>query len=120
MADEPYLYGAVLSSVNVLNIGESNGSLEIRKGDGGGDNGEGEVVVLEEGAEGDGEEVKRKLGIPDSARQRQKHFLNETNRKAFEFEAGRVYKADFFNPYLDFNGTFLFSLHPSLFLLHLL
>lgn len=62
-----------------------------------------EVVVYEEGAEGDGVTVREILGIPSVPAQRQKHFLKEENRQKFEFEEGREYKCDFFNPYLDFN-----------------
>jgi hypothetical protein len=31
---------------------------------------------------------------------RRKHFQDEANRKEFEFEPGRMYVADFGNPYL--------------------
>ncbi|KAK3217474.1 hypothetical protein GRF29_1g3196388 [Pseudopithomyces chartarum] len=96
--DEPYLYGALLSSINVLRVGnkppQKPDAAEAK---------EGEVVVYEEGAEGDGEDVRKELGIPAATAQRQKHFLNETKRKDFMFEEGREYKCDFFNPYVDFN-----------------
>ena len=59
--------------------------------------------MFSEGADGDGAEVRENLGIPESSKQRQKWFLDESKRKEFEFEEGRVYRADFFNPYLDFN-----------------
>lgn len=62
-----------------------------------------EPIVYEEGAEGDGVTLREELGIPSVVAQRQKHFLNATNREKFQFEAGREYKCDFFNPYLDFN-----------------
>ena len=61
------------------------------------------MVVYEEGAEGDGEDVRKELGIPAATGQRQKHFLNEAKRTEFTFEEGREYKCDFFNPYVDFN-----------------
>ncbi|KAF2260414.1 DUF1769-domain-containing protein [Lojkania enalia] len=100
--DEPYLYGALLSSINVLRIGhkgEEKGDKEEDK-----EKVEGqEVNVYEEGAEGDGVEVREEKRIPGAAAQRQKYFLTEQNRKDFEFEVGREYKCDFFNPYLDFN-----------------
>jgi hypothetical protein len=107
--DEPYLYGALLSSINVLRIGskdqtslqsknETEAEEKIEEGVEDDD-----VVVYEEGAEGDGVSLREEKGIPSVAGQRQKHFLNEQNRKDFEFEAGREYKCDFFNPYLDFN-----------------
>ena len=64
---------------------------------------EGEAVVYEEGADGDGVEVRKAKGVPDRSGARQKFFLTEANRAGFTFEAGREYKCDFFNPYLDFN-----------------
>lgn len=103
--DEPYLYGPLLSSINVLRIGgkadkgnEEKKEEEVKK-----EGQEGEVVVYEEGAEGDGVDARTEKGIPGVPAQRQKHFLNEEKRKDFEFEAGREYMCDFFNPYLDFN-----------------
>lgn len=98
--DEPYLYGALLSSINVLKIGgkgDTKAALDPNEEK------EGEAVVYEEGAEGDGQEVRTKHNIPTASAQRQKHFLNEAKRKEYEFEAGREHKCDFFNPYLDFN-----------------
>lgn len=97
-SDEPYLYGALLSSINVLRIGSKPPSAPSASEDK-----EGEAVVYEEGAEGDGEDLRKGLGIPSTIAQRQKHFLNEAHRKDFTFEAGREYKCDFFNPYVDFN-----------------
>jgi hypothetical protein len=94
------LYGPLLSSINVLRIGSKDQQTLENKVE---EKGEDEVIVYEEGAEGDGVEVRETLGIPSVPAQRQKHFLAEDKRKAFEFEAGREYKCDFFNPYLDFN-----------------
>jgi len=98
--DKPYLYGALLSSINVLNVGgkgDTKAALDPNEDK------EGEAVVYEEGAEGDGQEVRTKHNIPTASAQRQKHFLNEAKRKEYDFEAGREHKCDFFNPYLDFN-----------------
>ncbi|KAF2110488.1 hypothetical protein BDV96DRAFT_624100 [Lophiotrema nucula] len=99
--DEPYLYGALLSSINVLRIGgkDEKGDDEDSAQEVNGNN----IIVYEEGAEGDGEEVRDEHSIPAGSSQRQKHFLAEQHRKNFKFEAGREYKCDFFNPYLDFN-----------------
>ncbi|KAJ4406282.1 hypothetical protein N0V91_004736 [Didymella pomorum] len=107
--DEPYLYGALLSSINVLRIGDKKESADAAKGEA--DKGyenvvsgeEGEAVVYTEGADGSGEEVRKAHHIPAGSSQRQKFFLTEQNRKDFTFEKGRVYQCDFFNPYLDFN-----------------
>lgn len=102
-ADEPYLYGPLLSSINVLRIGSK--ASEDTSGDDHVDTSgsNGEAIVYEEGADGDGAEARKEKGVPDRAAARQKFFLTEQNRKAFTFEAGREYKCDFFNPYLDFN-----------------
>lgn len=97
--DEPYLYGALLSSINVLRIGEKKERADAASG---ADEGE-EAVVFSEGGEGTGEQVRKEHNMPAGASQRQKHFLTEAHRKKFTFEAGREYKCDFFNPYLDFN-----------------
>ncbi|KAL5401455.1 hypothetical protein PMIN06_010192 [Paraphaeosphaeria minitans] len=96
--DNPYLYGALLSSINVLRIGNSSPQTPDA-----GEKAEGKTVIYEEGAEGDGVEVRSKHGIPATTAQRQKHFLNEAKRTDFTFEEGREYKCDFFNPYVDFN-----------------
>lgn len=107
--DEPYLYGALLSSINVLRIGDKKESADAANGeaDAGyenvGSGEEGEAVVYTEGADGTGEEVRKAHNIPAGSSQRQKFFLTEQNRKDFTFEAGREYQCDFFNPYLDFN-----------------
>lgn len=60
---------------------------------------------LEEGGDGDGMEARKEQGVPDDAAARKKHFLTEQHLKDFTFEKGREYSNDFFNPYLDFNGT---------------
>ncbi|KAH7402893.1 hypothetical protein BKA66DRAFT_449713 [Pyrenochaeta sp. MPI-SDFR-AT-0127] len=111
--DEPYLYGALLSSINVLRIGgkadESNdeqpvdGSEANTDGDEEASSTQDEAIVYEEGADGSGVSIRSDHNIPDRAAARQKYFLTEQNRKDFTFEAGREYKCDFFNPYLDFN-----------------
>jgi len=96
-ADEPWLYGPLLSSINTFRVGEKD-----EKGDA--DNGNDEGV--EEGGDGSGLEVREKHGLPDAGAARMKHFLNEGKRKNWTFEKGRQYSCDFFNPYLDFNGMF--------------
>ncbi|KAJ4983392.1 F-box domain containing protein [Stagonosporopsis vannaccii] len=112
--DEPYLYGALLSSINVLRIGEKKKEEEeeaAEKKQGKADAAyedvpagtEGEAVVYTEGADGSGEDVRRQHNIPGASAARQKFFLTEANRKNFTFEKGRQYQCDFFNPYLDFN-----------------
>ena len=60
--DKPFLYGPLLSSINVLRIGakgEGVGTVEREAEKAG------EEVVFEEGAEGDGEVAQRELGVPE-------------------------------------------------------
>ncbi|EEP77468.1 conserved hypothetical protein [Uncinocarpus reesii 1704] len=105
-ADRPYLYGAALSSWNFFRICEREGGSEIGV-DGEDANHLGSVElhdqVIAEGSEGSGKQVRESLNIPDDADSRKKHFLDVNNRQMFEFEAGRLYKADFGNPYLGFS-----------------
>jgi len=63
-----------------------------------------ELVVVEEGADGDGQQVREEKKLPDTGAARKKHFLTESHLKDFTFEKGRQYSNDFYNPYLDFNG----------------
>jgi hypothetical protein len=90
--EKPYLYGPLLSSANVMRIGNVDSKRHF------------EQDIIQEDAEGDGKEVREKLGIPSSPGARQKWFLDESRRKEFVFEKGRKYEFDFFNGYLDFNG----------------
>lgn len=107
-AEKPYLYGPLLSSINVLRFGGRGGKTEDAHMEGeersGAEMDGEEVAVLEEGAMQGGSQHRQGLGVPADAGQRKKWFLNEQHRKAFEFEEGRMYQCDFFNPYLDFNG----------------
>ncbi|KAJ5670295.1 uncharacterized protein N7477_005658 [Penicillium maclennaniae] len=66
--------------------------------------------VLEEGAEGDGVEARKGLGVPLPGDERRKYFRDEQTRKDFVFEPGRVYWVDFGNPYLVFSD-FSLRLH---------
>lgn len=96
-ADQPYLYSPALASWDLFRIGD-----KLQKSD--------DVPmlhdeVIEEGAYSvEAAETRRKFHIPDTVEGRRKHFQDEANRKAFEFEPGRMYVADFGNPYLAFNG----------------
>lgn len=112
-AEKPYLYGPAASSVNALYVGSKNG----KDGDG---EGEGDAgLVFEEGGSEEGAEHRVEKGIPGDGASRRKYFLDEGNRRAWEWEAGRSYGCDFYNPYLDFNGMsppfpFLFNhSHPQ-------
>lgn len=104
-SDTPHLYGCALSSVNVLRVGTKAEKLDDHVGEAGIEE------VLEEGGDGDGEQWREKRGVPETAAARMKHFLQHGKTEEWEWEAGRVYKGDFFNPYLDFNSE-ITILHP--------
>ena len=61
---------------------------------------------IEEGAEQGAEKVRLEMGVPEEAQARKKWFLTQGNTKKWRWNEGMVYGADFFNPYLDFNGIF--------------
>ncbi|KAL4796065.1 hypothetical protein BDV19DRAFT_388489 [Aspergillus venezuelensis] len=92
-ADRPYLYSPALATWNAFNVGGE------KKGEEGLDV---HGVVVEEG-EDEGVSVRGEKDIPETVDGRRSHFQNEANRKAWNFEEGRVYWADFGNQYLDFN-----------------
>jgi len=101
-SEHPYLYGPLLSSINVLRVGEkSTGALDQEAAQAEKQKDE----VITEGADGEeAEEIRHRLNIPDDGAKRMKHFLNKAHKEAFVFEKGRQYSCDFFNGYLDFNG----------------
>ncbi|KAG9236451.1 hypothetical protein BJ875DRAFT_227877 [Amylocarpus encephaloides] len=113
-AEKPYLYGWAGSSVNSLHVGGkvSSGLTsrerrgEEQKVDGNGEEEEEEEdvgLVFEEGGDEKGMQHRSEKGIPDTAAGRKKWFLDEGSRGEWEWEEGRSYGCDFFNPYLDFN-----------------
>ncbi|KAL8716017.1 MAG: hypothetical protein Q9225_006299 [Loekoesia sp. 1 TL-2023] len=101
-ADKPYLYGNALSSINILSVGpkvRENGLDSVINAEAG----QGEEAITEGGFDG-GQELRESLNIPENAAARQKWFLGGHDRlENWQWEEGRLYKADFFNPYLDFN-----------------
>jgi hypothetical protein len=90
-ADTPYLYGPALSSFNVVHVGE--GEHDAEKGG----------LWFEEGGDKKGMEWRRRVGVPDEARQRMKWALKGGNKERWMWEYERWYGVDFFNPYIDFN-----------------
>ena len=95
-ADQPYLYGPAASSVNTLHVagkGTVSGEAEHDAG-----------LVFTEGGDHEGMKMRGEKGVPETEAARKKHFLTEDNRKEWEWEEGKVYGCDFFNPYLDFNS----------------
>jgi len=99
-SDEPYLYGPLLSSMNTLRVGPKDDKAQEKVEE---ERTNQELVVYEEGADGDGKDVREAAKMPDTGAARKKHFLTESHLKDFTFEKGRVYSNDFYNPYLDFN-----------------
>ncbi|KAF2723817.1 DUF1769-domain-containing protein [Polychaeton citri CBS 116435] len=117
LADEPHLYGPLLSSMNVLRVGPKD-DKEQEKVEEARANAEGGVHILEEGGDGDGKDARESVGLPADAAGRKKFFLTEANLSKFTFEKDREYSNDFFNPYLDFNDFALrlpgFSIIPGI------
>ncbi len=109
MADKPYLYGPTGSSVNILHIGkkvEEGEEVEYDEKTG---------LVFDEGGHEEGIKVRRSKGVPDTESGRRKWFLSEERRRGWEWEEGRRYGCEFYNPYIDFNGTsrILYYVGPS-------
>ncbi len=111
MADKPYLYGPTGSSVNVLHIGKKVQEGEEVEYD------EEAGLVFREGGHEEGIEVRRSKGVPDTEAGRRKWFLSEERRRGWEWEEGRSYGCDFYNPYIDFNSRSRFP-GPAWFSLH--
>lgn len=102
-ADEPWLYGPALSCWFGFRLGDKTSEeATIPEAPEASD-------VLREGADGSGQEIRSKLGVPDNNEKRRKHFLSRTNREPMVFEKDRLYSFDFYNPYLDF-GNFALKL----------
>lgn len=114
-ADKPYLYGNALSSINALSVGPKvgKGGLDLSKiyGD------KQQDEVISEGGYDGGQELRAHFNVPADAAARQKWFLGGHDRlEKWQWEEGRLYRADFFNPYLDFNGKTSLSF-PELWML---
>lgn len=108
-ADRPWLYGGVLSSWDRLRVGGV--VVGGDDDDGGGvedDEEEEKDVGVEEGGQDGGEEVRRRIGVPDEAGERKRFFLEKGKREEWVWEKGRGYWGDFFNGFFDFNGEFSF------------
>ncbi|CAI6336187.1 unnamed protein product [Periconia digitata] len=90
LADEPYLYGPLLSSINVLSIPSASPSEAEKKQDA--------FPIFTESTS-----AEESVAIPQTSSARQKFFLTPSNREQFVFKKDQEYHCDFFNPYLDFN-----------------
>lgn len=102
-ADEPWLYGRFLSSIDALSLGKPNeAAVEPEEEDlpvfddkiG---------ILVNEGGCGTGLKLREEKKIPTAAAARKKYFLKEANRKDFVLEKGKEVRANFGNGYLDFN-----------------
>ncbi|KAK4555067.1 hypothetical protein LTR86_007833 [Recurvomyces mirabilis] len=102
-ADEPYLYGPLLSSMNVWRVGPKDDKAQEKLEEERANTSSDSPEILHEGGDGDGQDYRHEFKIPDDAAARKKFFLTEQHLKDFKFEKGRSYENDFFNPYLDFN-----------------
>ena len=117
-ADEPYLYGPLLSSINTLETGGLRGVNEEAKAQGApvkdpkdkdiesSVTNDEDARVLEEAGSYDNAVLREKKQMPSDSKKRMKYYLNAEKRKDFQFEKGREYRCDFYNPYLDFNGAY--------------
>jgi hypothetical protein len=97
-ADEPWLFGPALDCWFIMRIGEKLSEEEQKNIPH-----MPEDTPLLEGADGSGQEIRQRLGLPENNQKRRKFFLSAEHRAAFTFEKDRLYQGDFFNPYLDFN-----------------
>ena len=99
-SDKPYLYSPLLATISKLNIGEkitakgADGAYEIPMPD---------DEPIEEGGIKEGKEVREDAEMPENVAARKKWGLQEDVKADWEWEEGRAYSGDFFNPYLDFN-----------------
>lgn len=84
-ADEPYLYGKALTSMNIIQKNE--------------DNPEWPGLLKEEN-----------LLEGKTSSERSKYFLDQTNRKEFNFEPNVQYSFDFSTPYISLGNEFAIKL----------
>ncbi|KAK5109877.1 hypothetical protein LTR62_006484 [Meristemomyces frigidus] len=94
-ADKPWLYGPSLSCWFAFRIGDKVGESADFPAPG-------KEEVVKEGGDGQGNDMRHELGLPETSEKRRKYFLSAPHREAFVFEKDRVYLADFYNPYIDF------------------
>ncbi|KAK4561395.1 hypothetical protein LTR86_004712 [Recurvomyces mirabilis] len=77
-ADEPWLYGPSLSCWFAFRVGDQVGQQADFP----------EPEVVKEGGDGEGQDVRHKIGLPETGDKRRKHFLSAPHREAFTFEKG--------------------------------
>ena len=102
-ADEPWLYGRFLSSIDTLSLGKRNETAVEPEDEDPPVFDDKIGILVDEGGVGTGLKLREEQKVPAAASARKKYFLTEKNRKGFVFEKGKEIRADFGNGYLDFN-----------------
>ena len=102
-ADEPWLYGRFLSSIDTLSLGAPNETASEAEQEDAAMFVEEIGILVNEGGVGTGLQLREEQKIPAASAARKKYFLTEARRKEFVFEKGKELRADFGNGYLDFN-----------------
>lgn len=108
-AEQPWIYGSVLSSMNVIRVKGPNRSApsEPRTAE------SNDLVRKTKIDVEDGDSVMEEdmtaiastaLPIPSTSAGRKKFFLDDAKRRGVEFRKGYTYGFDFFGPWLDFDS----------------
>lgn len=110
-AEQPWIYGSVLSSMNVIHVkgpgtpapSEIGTAEEVVVGETEVDSEaseDGDTVMVEDTSA----IVSAALQIPQTAAGRKKFFLDDAKKREVSFRKGYTYGFDFFGPWLDFNS----------------
>lgn len=110
-AEQPWIYGSVLTSMNVIRVKGPGTPAPSEVGTAE------EVVVSETEVDTEALEdddtvmvedtsamASTALQIPQTAAGRKKFFLDDANKQEVSFRKGYTYGFDFFGPWLDFNS----------------
>jgi len=102
-ADQPWLLGPALSCWFTFFIGDKSTNSTSSPSTTGFTTSS-PTSIIEEGGTTSGLAIRKALSLPDTGPARRKWALTPSQRDSVTFEAGREYRADFFNPYLDFSN----------------